>query len=139
MTGRKGSAAGCRSGQAQRGRKEMAIVYGVCAILVTVFLGIVGFELAMTAHSLRKLTEEARTSLKDVNAELPELLDNVRVISKEVRTVGECVSGKVNRAATGIEKITGEPLRVLVTVLEFVKDGLRLWDDIRQRKDQDSI
>lgn len=116
----------------------MAIVYEVCAIVITIFLGVLGFELALMIHSLRQLTEEAKHTLRDVNVQLPELLDNTRVVSQKVRVASERLDGKVNEAAAGMERIKGESLRSLASILELAKDGLGLWADIRKRKDRNS-
>lgn len=91
----------------------MATIYEVCAIVITILLGVLGVELALMLHSVRKLAEEARQTLGDVNVQLPALLDNARAVSRQVRDTGERVSG---------------------TLLEVVKDGLGLWLDIRKRK-----
>lgn len=91
----------------------MATIYEVCAIVITILLGVLGFELALMLHSARRLAEEARQTLENVNVQLPSVLDNARAVSQQVRDTSERVSG---------------------TLLEVVKDGFALWLDIRKRK-----
>ncbi|KLU61483.1 hypothetical protein CEB3_c21630 [Peptococcaceae bacterium CEB3] len=114
-----------------RGRGSMATVYQVCAIVITIFLGVLGFELALALYSLRRLTEEAKRTLEGVNHQLPELLDNVQAVSRQVRKTGDLVGCGLGQAAAGIEEVKGEPLRFLASLLALVKEGWSLWQNIR--------
>ncbi|CAA7600056.1 Hypothetical protein DEACI_0705 [Acididesulfobacillus acetoxydans] len=114
----------------------MATVYEVCAIVMTVFLGVLAFEAALAVYSLRKLTEEARHTLQNANVQLPALLENVLAVARKVRVTSELVEDGVSRAAAGMAKVKGEPLLFLVNSLAAVKEGLSLWEKIRARQSQ---
>lgn len=112
------------------------MVYEVCALVATITLGVLGIEITMTVRSARQLTNEAKQTLHDVNAHLPQLLMDAQNVTHTLRETSDHVSGSFNQAAVTLEMLKGNSLRSATEWLTFVKEGIALWEDIRNRKDR---
>ncbi len=110
------------------------MIYEVCALVATIVLGVIGIELMLWVRSARKLTDEAKQLLQDVNTHLPHLLEDVKAVTTLVRYTSEQVGGTVSQVAVGLEELQRNPLRLLKVFLEAAKQVSELWNDIRSRK-----
>ena len=110
------------------------MVYEVCALVATIILGVFCIELTLWVRSARKLTNEAKKTLQDVNTHLPHLLEDVQAVTTVVRNTSEQVGDTVNQAASSLEELQRNPLRLVKVFLEAAKQVIELWQDIRSRK-----
>ena len=110
------------------------MIYEVCILVGTIILGLLGIELMLWVHSARKLTEEAKRTMQNVNAHLPHMLSDVQALTTLVRLTTEQVGGTVNEAAVGLEELRKNPFRFVTVFLLAAKQVVELWDDIRNRK-----
>lgn len=110
------------------------MIYEVCALVATIVLGVLGIELMLWVRSARKLTDEAKHAMQDVNAHLPYLLTDVQAMTTLIRQTTEQVGGTVNEAAVTLEELRKNPLRFVSVFLLAVKQVIELWNEIRGRK-----
>jgi len=110
------------------------MIYEVCALVATIVLGVFGIELMLWVRSARKLTDEATQTIKDINIHMPQLLEDVQVVTTLVRMTSEQVGGTVNEVAVSLEEMRKNPLRLVSSFMEGVKQVMELWQDIRGRK-----
>ncbi|WP_088188290.1 DUF948 domain-containing protein [Desulfosporosinus sp. FKA] len=110
------------------------MVYQVCALVATIILGMLGIELIMWIRSLRKLTDEAKDTLEDLNTYLPSLLQDVNVMTNLVRQTTEQVNGTVSEVSAGLERLRKDPLYLLTSFLETIKQLKELWQEFRAKK-----
>jgi hypothetical protein len=110
------------------------MIYEVCVLVATIVLGVLGLELMLWVRSARKLTDEAKQTIRDINTHLPSMLDDVQVVTTLVRQTTEQVGGTVNEAAVSLEELRKNPLRFVTVFLLAVKQVIELWNDIRSRK-----
>ncbi|MDR3584972.1 MAG: hypothetical protein P4L59_06555 [Desulfosporosinus sp.] len=110
------------------------MIYEVCILVATIILGMLGFELMLWVRSVRKLTDEAKRTIQDLNAHLPHLLEDAQAVTSLIRQTTEQVGGTVNQAASSIEELQRNPLRFITHFLEAAKQVIELWKDIRSRK-----
>jgi uncharacterized protein YoxC len=110
------------------------MIYEVCALVATIILGVFGIELMLWVRSARKLTDEAKQTIQDINTHLPHLLSDVQAVTTLVRQTTEQVGGTVNEAAVSLEELRKNPLRFVTGFLLTAKQVIELWNDIRCRK-----
>lgn len=110
------------------------MIYEVCALVATIILGVLGIELMLWIRSARKLTDEAKQAIQDINSHLPRLLDDVQAMTTLVRHTTEQLGGTVNEAAVSLEELRKNPLRFVTVFLLAAKQVIELWNDIRGRK-----
>jgi uncharacterized protein YoxC len=110
------------------------MIYEVCALVAAIVFGVLGLELMLWVRSARKLTEEAKQTIRDINTHLPGMLDDVQVVTTLIRQTTEQVGGTVNEAAVSLEELRRNPLRFFTAFLLAAKQVIELWDDIRSRK-----
>lgn len=110
------------------------MIYEVCVLVTTIILGVLGIELMFWVRSARKLTDEAKQTIQDINTHLPSMLDDVQAVTTLVRQTTEQVGGTVNEAAVSLEELRKNPLRLVTVFLLVAKQVIELWDDIRGRK-----
>jgi hypothetical protein len=118
--------------------QDRSVIYEVCALVITIILGVIGIELMLWVRSARKLTDEAKQTLQDVNVHLPHLLEDFQAVTTLVRLTSEQVGGTVNEAAISLEELRKNPLRLITSFMEGAKQVMELWQDIRGRKKEDS-
>ncbi|SHH31716.1 hypothetical protein [Desulfosporosinus lacus] len=114
------------------------MVFEVCALVATIIFGVIGVELMLWIRSARKLTDEAKQTVQDINAHLPYLLSDVQAVTSVVRQTSEQVGGTVNEVAVSLEEMRKNPLRFIAVFLEGIKQLMALWQDIRGRKKEAS-
>ena len=107
--------------------------YEVCALVATIILGVIGIEVMLWVRSLRKLTDEAKQTLQDINAHLPYLLTDVQAVTRVVKQTTEQVGGTVNEVAISLEEMRKNPLRFIAVFIEGVKQLIDLWHNLRRR------
>lgn len=112
----------------------MTMIYEVCALVLTIILGVVGIELMLWLRSLRKLTDEAKKAAEDINAHLPYMLADAQAVTSLVRNTGEQVGGTVNEVAATLSNFSKNPLSVITALIHNVKQLIELWHNIRGRK-----
>ena len=110
------------------------MTYEVCALVATIILGVLGIELILWIRSARKLTDQARQTMQELNSHLPHLLKDVQAVTTLVRQTSEQVGGTVNQAACSLEELQRNPLRFVKVFLEAAKQVIELWQEIRGRK-----
>jgi uncharacterized protein YoxC len=110
------------------------MIYEVCALVATIILGVLGIELMLWIRSARKLTDEAKQTIQDINIHLPSMLDDVQAMTTLVRKTTEQVGGTLNEAAVSLEELRKNPLRFVTVFLLAAKQVIELWNDIRSRK-----
>lgn len=109
------------------------MVYEVCALVITIIVGVLGLEILLWVHSVRKVTGEAKQTLETINARLPGVLDDAQAVSAQVRDTAEQVGGTVSEMAVGLEDLKRNPLHYAATALLSVRQLVELWQDIRSR------
>ena len=110
------------------------MVYEVCALVATIILGMLGIELMLWVRSARKLTDEAKHTMLNINTHLPQLLTDVQAVTSLVRQTTEQLGGTVNEAAVSLEALRKNPLRFVSIFLLATQQVVELWNDIRGRK-----
>ena len=110
------------------------MIYELCALVATIILGVIGIEVMLWVRSIRKLTDEAKQTLKDVNVHLPHLLEDVQAVTAVVRITSEQLGGTVNEVAVSLEDMRKNPLRLVTSLMEAVRHVMELWQEIRGRK-----
>jgi uncharacterized protein YoxC len=110
------------------------MIYEVCILVITIIFGVLGIELMLWVHSVRKLTDEAKQTIKDINTHLPGMLDDVQAVTGIVRQTTDQVGGAVNEVAVSVEELRNNPLRFVTAFLLAAKQVLELWNEIRDRK-----
>ena len=110
------------------------MIYEVCVLVATIILGMLGIELMLWLRSARKLTNEAKQTIQNINAHLPRLLSDVEAVTNVVRLTTEQVGGTVNEAAVGLEALSKNPFRFVKVFLLAVEQVFELWENIRGRK-----
>ncbi|MFZ3130413.1 MAG: hypothetical protein WA125_04730 [Desulfosporosinus sp.] len=110
------------------------MIYEVCVLVATIVLGVLGLELILWVRSVRKLTDEAKQTIRDINTHLPSMLDDGQAVTTLVRQTTEQVGGTVNEAAVSLEELRKNPLRFVTDFVLAAKQVIELWDDIRNRK-----
>lgn len=110
------------------------MVYQVCALVATIILGMLGIELVMWIRSLRKLTDEAKHTLQDINTYIPPMLQDVNAMTNVVRQTTEQVNGTVSEVAAGLERLRKDPLYLITSLLETIKQLKELWQEFRDKK-----
>jgi len=113
------------------------VIYEVCSLVGTIILGVIGIELMLWLRSVRKLTDEAKQTLEDVNAHLPYLLEDVQAMTSLVRLTSEQVGGTVNEVAVSLEEMRKHPLRLVSVFIDSLNQVMELWQDIRGRKKEE--
>lgn len=108
------------------------MIYEVCALVGTIILAVIGIELALWIRSMRKLTNEAKQTIQDLNTHLPSMLEDVQVVTNVVRQTSEQVGGTVNEVAVSLEEIRKNPLRMVAAFIEVLKQAKELWSEIRK-------
>lgn len=114
------------------------MIYEVCALVATIILGVIGIEVMLWIRSLRKLTDEAKQTVQDINAHLPYLLADIQSVTAVVKQTSEQVGETINEVAVGLETMRKNPLNFIVTFLERFKQLTALWHDIRRRNRESS-
>jgi len=109
------------------------MIYEVCALVAIIILGVVGIEVMLWVRSARKLTDEARKTVQDINTRLPYMLADVQAVTSLVRQTSEQVGGTVNEVAVSLEEMRKNPLRFIAAFLQSVKQLIELWHEIRGR------
>jgi len=112
------------------------MIYEVCALVAAIVLGVIGIEVMLWVRSLRKLTNEARQTLQDINAHLPYLLKDVQAVTGVVRQTTEQVGGTVNEVAVSLEEMRKNPLSFIVGFIESVSQLIQLWHNLRRRGEE---
>lgn len=110
------------------------MIYEVCALVATIILGVIGMELVLWIRSARKLTNEAKQTVQDINTHLPYLLADVQAVTGIVRQTSEQVGGTVNEVAISLEEMRRNPLRFIAVFIESMKQLIELWNNIRGRE-----
>jgi uncharacterized protein YoxC len=110
------------------------MVYEVCSLVATIILGMLGIELIVWIHSIRKLTEELRHTVQDLNTYMPSMLDDVKAMTGIVRNTTEQVNETVTEVAVGIEKFRKNPLLLATSLMDSIKQIMSFWQDLRGRK-----
>lgn len=110
------------------------MIYEVCALVGIIILGVIGIELTLWLRSVRKLTNEAKITLQNINSQLPHILEDAQAVTSLVRQTGEQVGGTMNEVAVGLEEIWKHPLLFITSLLEGARQVIDLWLDIRGRK-----
>ena len=110
------------------------MIYEVCVLVATIVLSMLGIELMLWLRSVRKLTNEAKRTIHDINAHLPHILSDVEAVTSLVRRTTEQVGGTVNEAAVGLEELSKNPFRFVTVFVLAVEQVLELWENIRGRK-----
>ncbi len=110
------------------------MIYEVCALVITIILGVIGIEVMLWVRSARKLTEEAKQTVQDINTHLPHVLADVQAVTGLVRETSEQVGGTVNEVAVSLEEMRKNPLRFIAVFLKSVKQLMELWHEIRGRE-----
>lgn len=110
------------------------MVYEVCALVATIILGVVGIELMLWVRSVRKLTDEAKQTIQNINTHLPSMLSDVQAMTTLVRQTTEQVGGTVNEVAVSLEDLRRNPLRFVTVFLVAAKQVIELWNEIRGRE-----
>ena len=100
------------------------MVLEVCALIVTIVVGVVGLELALWLRSVRQLTKQATETMKEINAHLPEVLEDAHRISKLLR-----------RSCDQLAKLKNNPLTLLPVALDAIRNFLGFWQEIRKEKE----
>ena len=108
------------------------MVYEVCALVVTIILGVLGIELAIGIRSVRKLTDEAKQTIQELNTHLPYMLEDVQTVTHIVRQTSELVGGTVGEVAVSLEEMRKNPLRLVTMVMEVIKQVKALWREVRK-------
>jgi hypothetical protein len=114
--------------------EDKFMIYEVCALVATIIFGLLGLELTLWLRSARKLTNEAKQTMQDINAHLPHLLSDVEAVTTLVRLTTEQVGGTVNEAAVGLEALSKNPFKFVRVFLLAMEQAIELWDNIRGRK-----
>lgn len=109
------------------------MVYQVCALVGTIILGVLGIELAIWLHSVRKLTDEAKQTIHDLNTHLPNMLNDVQAVTSLVRQTSEQVGDTLSEVAVSIDNLRKNPLRFVTVIIAGIKQVKELWQEIRQR------
>lgn len=107
------------------------MIYEVCALVLTIILGMLGLYFIFFLHSTRSLVEETRQTVKSLNEELPTILHDLKYSAEKLRSTTETVEGGIHEVATSIEVLTSSPLRVANAALELVKRSLEIWYKLR--------
>lgn len=107
------------------------MVYEVCALVATIILGMLGLELIMWMRSIRKLTDEVKQTVQSFNTYMPLMLEDVNVMTNVVKHTTEQVGETVTDVAVTIEKFRKDPLYMVTSVLESLKQILSLWQEFR--------
>lgn len=110
------------------------MIYEVCALVATIIFGVLGIELMLWIHSARKLTDEAKQTIQDINTHLPSMLGDVQTVANFVRKTTEQMDGTVNEVAVSLEELRRNPLHFVSAFLLAVTQVIELWNDIRGRK-----
>jgi len=110
------------------------MIYQVCVLVATIILGVIGIELTLWIRSVRKLTDEAKQTIQDLNTHLPSMLEDVQVMTTLVRQTTEQVGGTVNEVAVSVEELRKNPMRFVTVFLLAAKQVIELWNEIRSRK-----
>ena len=110
------------------------MIYEVCVLVATIILGVLGIELMLWVRSTRKLTDEAKQTIQNINTHLPSMLDDVQALTTLVRHTTEQVGGTVNEVAVSIEDLKKNPLRFVTVFLVAAKQVIELWNEIRSRE-----
>lgn len=114
------------------------MIYEVCALVATIILGVIGVEIMLWVRSLRKLTDEAKQTVQNINAHLPYLLADVQSVTSVVKQTTEQVGGTINEVAVGLENMRKNPLQFIMVFVESVKQLKALWQEIRGRDKESS-
>lgn len=110
------------------------MIYEVCLLVATIILGVLGIELMLWVRSVRKLTDEAKQTIRNINTHLPSMLDDVQALTTVVRLTTEQVGGTVNEVAVSLEDLKKNPLRFVKVLLMAAKQVIELWNEIRGRE-----
>ena len=110
------------------------MIYEVCVLVATIVLGVIGIELMLWIRSIRKLTDEAKRTIQDINTHLPSMLDDVQAMTTLVRQTTEQIGGTVNEVAVSVEELRKNPMRFVTVFLLAAKQVIELWNEIRGRK-----
>lgn len=111
-----------------------SMVYEVCALVATIILGMLGIELIFWIRSVRKLTDEVKQTVQELNNYMPSILGDVKVMSNLARHTTEQVSGTVSEVAVSLEKLRKNPLHLISGILETVEHVKVLWQEFRGGK-----
>jgi len=114
------------------------MIYEVCALVATIVFGVIGIEVMLWVHSARKLTNEAKQTMQDINTHLPSMLADIRAVTGVVRQTSEQLGGTVNEVAVSLEEMRKNPLRFIGVFLQSVKQLIELLHNIRRREQETS-
>lgn len=103
------------------------MVYEVCALVATIILGVLGLELTFWIRSVRKLTDEAKQTIQDLNKHLPGMLEDVQAVTNLVRQTSDQVGGTVSQVAVSLEEMRKNPLLLVTMFMGVVKRVKELW------------
>ncbi|WP_242832408.1 hypothetical protein [Desulfosporosinus orientis] len=115
-----------------------AMIYEVCALVLTIIFGVIGIELMLWFRSVRKLTDEAKKTVQDINAHLPYMLADVQAVTTLVKNTSEQVGGTVNEVAVSLENFRKNPLSFITVLIRNIKQIIELWHNIRGGKTKDT-
>jgi len=110
------------------------MIYEVCALVATIILGVLGIELMLWIRSARKLTDEAKQTIQDLNIYLPSILVDVQAMTTLARKTSEQLGGTVNETAVSLEELRKNPLHFVAVFLSAMNQVIELWNEIRGRK-----
>lgn len=114
------------------------MIYEVCALVLTIIFGVIGIELMLWFRSVRKLTDEAKKTVQDINAHLPYMLADVQAVTTLVKNTSEQVGGTVNEVAVSLENFRKNPLSFITVLIRNIKQIIELWHNIRGGKTKDT-
>lgn len=111
-----------------------SVIYEVCTLVATIILGVIGIEVMLWIRAARKLTNEAKQMVEDINNYLPHLLEDVQAVTSLVRQTSEQVGGTLNEVAVSLEEMRKNPLRLIAGFTKSIKQLMELWHNIRGRE-----
>lgn len=105
-------------------------VIEVCVLVLTIIFGMAGIYFILVLRSIREVTEATKASLKVVNDQLPEIMQDLQVSLAKVRSTTESVQGGVQQATTVVGALS--PVALTTSFLGGAKGGWELWRKIRR-------
>ena len=102
------------------------MVYEVCALVLTIILGMVGVQLVLVLHSTRQLMNEARNSLRTLNRHMSGILDSVEKSAQGIQAAAEVIEAGASQVAAGLQGIKS-PLVLFTYLIGLIREGLAIW------------
>lgn len=114
------------------------MVYQVCALVLTLIIGMAGLYFLMILHSTRLLADEARKTLEIINGKIPGILSEIENSAQELRITSGLVQTGIKEVSASIDNLRS-PVKLASQLILVIREILTVWNRFKGRKEENAV